>query len=1139
MYEKLNLASGGGIKSNNERSPQDNHTATIAIGIGGTGVSALKALKRTVYERLEPDNSADEAPVYQHIKFLAIDSDESKISDGNIYAEIDKQTEFFYIGIDNIATLLADHSGSLQKREDLKWFNYEKISIETAKNGAGGVRQVGRYLLNEKSAELKARITTLINNAIVGLSGIGGGAPDINIHIFAGISGGTGSGCFIDVCYIIREILRERGWVDQTNMLGFFFLPDVTLSNPKFPSGESHRSYIKVNGYASLMELDYLMGIESSGDKFENRYRNFSVVSKVRPVDLCHLISTTDVNGTVMPDGFNYVMNATAEYVLDYMTRLDVEGVKNANDLTLKGHISNLATLVSGMEKNHGANYVYNIIGASSAVIPYKQIATYLASRLFDKFEYIYNRAPDKAHVDAFVSAVQLKYNQIFARLSQRCTDLALSANMFDTKPLKLSNSILMSRINDWQDKQQGIIAENLSRLQAPLSGYELSDAPSSLIEIIFRELINNYVLNADYGPIYASKLLFHTSEYSLVNVLDALIAENRKRSAAEAANDQLRTEEFEKAEAGFKRSNVFNASLAKNKYIKEAQNYARHILNINKYNSMGALLKNLKENIENLSSGYFSVFAGTLNELRTTFRENAEFLAKNGAADTSSSYTWNIISVSDVADALDAEVDKFTFKKPDGAIVADKILYPFILTMVQHSKSWIGKDEAAIARMLSGFINEKFNDSINKTMMEFIKAKYNIANPQELKDLLRGEIIEKGLAAKANPVFYRNHMYPLSTTPKHSVISVPYNAGAVFAAAEEFANDGHITVRKTGLTDRIFMMHFYSGIPLYAYQALRELETSYKTNYKPGTHLYEKGKVNWKDMLPSIFPHSYLIDNYEGLNRVKDDRLKNMFEKAIDSGCIISEGGEYVIVRTKELDIDSLIENNGGILTNGKLSPSKAKDMAALLQKMHEQFHNSENIVSKILLMDNSHNAHAYEIALDNFIRYPIMNKLTEKELGKMETLKSKAEELNTAADKLSFETRRLDSFLLALYTSVIKVDRSRIYFKYKSLDQIDTTDLVDAEGKYSSVPLYQAYVSYCELAPDMLKKISLAVNKSVKDMTDTTYENAKKLRARFDSERINDDLSLAADYENQNQIADLYRRFDSSLNKFLLRYK
>ena len=54
-YKQLLLANGGGVISNSQRDDQ-NECATIAIGLGGTGVSCLRTLKQQVYSRLKADN---------------------------------------------------------------------------------------------------------------------------------------------------------------------------------------------------------------------------------------------------------------------------------------------------------------------------------------------------------------------------------------------------------------------------------------------------------------------------------------------------------------------------------------------------------------------------------------------------------------------------------------------------------------------------------------------------------------------------------------------------------------------------------------------------------------------------------------------------------------------------------------------------------------------------------------------------------------------------------------------------------------------------------------------------------------------------------------------------------------------------
>lgn len=100
QYRQLLLNSGGGIISNSQMDAQNN-CATIAIGLGGTGVACLRNLKRQVYSRLQPDDPKAVVPYYSHIKFLAVDTDKSIDADGQIY-DLNEATEFFDISSGNI-----------------------------------------------------------------------------------------------------------------------------------------------------------------------------------------------------------------------------------------------------------------------------------------------------------------------------------------------------------------------------------------------------------------------------------------------------------------------------------------------------------------------------------------------------------------------------------------------------------------------------------------------------------------------------------------------------------------------------------------------------------------------------------------------------------------------------------------------------------------------------------------------------------------------------------------------------------------------------------------------------------------------------------------------------------------------------
>ena len=201
MFNQLLLSTGGGILSNTQKDAQE-ACATVAIGLGGTGVSCLRNLKRQVYDRLQADDPNDPMPNYSHIKFLAVDTDKSSLeADGKINS-LDEVTEFFDISSADIQGLLKD-TRRLAGTPECTWLktsNPEKgepgLKILSATAGAGGVRQIDRLLMIEKSDAFVAKISQQVNEAKSALPR----GVDVNVHILSGRGGGTGSGTFLDVC---------------------------------------------------------------------------------------------------------------------------------------------------------------------------------------------------------------------------------------------------------------------------------------------------------------------------------------------------------------------------------------------------------------------------------------------------------------------------------------------------------------------------------------------------------------------------------------------------------------------------------------------------------------------------------------------------------------------------------------------------------------------------------------------------------------------------------------------------------------------------------------------------------------------------------------------------------------------------
>ena len=105
-------------------------------------------------------------------------------------------------------------------RKDFNWLTENQNLAEVIKkgDGAGDIRQAGRFLLFDKVEELEDRIHNMIDSAKVNLT-----SPRIVIHIFAGVSGGTGSGLFLDVCYRKTVQRSTRKWIDRFKQFRFIF----------------------------------------------------------------------------------------------------------------------------------------------------------------------------------------------------------------------------------------------------------------------------------------------------------------------------------------------------------------------------------------------------------------------------------------------------------------------------------------------------------------------------------------------------------------------------------------------------------------------------------------------------------------------------------------------------------------------------------------------------------------------------------------------------------------------------------------------------------------------------------------------------------------------------------------------------
>ena len=216
QLDRLCLESGGifGDKDKKDPAPKP----MIIIGLGGLGCRTLNELKRKVDLQIRNYE--------KFIHFLAIDSDEIDMRDLKASSHkgyLDENTEITDLYDPSIAMIIQ--KGVLSEHSK-KWMTPNWVPTVNG-SGCGQIRENGRFLLSVSAvySRVHAAIKSKIENARNALPP-GSSNTNVNVIFIAGISGGTGSGTFIDIAYITHNIFQELH-ITNYKIAGYIYTPDV------------------------------------------------------------------------------------------------------------------------------------------------------------------------------------------------------------------------------------------------------------------------------------------------------------------------------------------------------------------------------------------------------------------------------------------------------------------------------------------------------------------------------------------------------------------------------------------------------------------------------------------------------------------------------------------------------------------------------------------------------------------------------------------------------------------------------------------------------------------------------------------------------------------------------------------------
>lgn len=1162
MYEGLLLSTGGGIITDLKKSAQQGEP-TIIIGLGGTGVDALKVVKKKVYEQLTADNPKDAIPEYKHIGFLAIDTDEIDTeSNGNGFHYL-KNDECLDISVPNLnAKMKADIE---RKQAEFAWLQ-PGLDLKGL-SGAGTIRQVGRYCVFKNIDKIVSKINKLKTTVTVN-----SGVAAINVHIIAGISGGTGSGTFIDMCYILRDLLGVGA-----TLFGYFFMPDVNLYKPGIPDAIAIR--IRDNGYAALKELDYTMNLGNEGKSFSQYYggsNKYSIGETAAPlVDLCHLISATERNGVPILDGYMYSMNVVGEYILSYLAKVQTaEGDgKEPAPQTLKGHLANVQAAVGTLNKEHGENLNYHILGASTAELPTKEIGTYLAAELYKKIgRGLTENVPTYNDVETHAEKMGLTLNGIRNRLygtdNWRVTDSSnirwQGKNDFtigdainttvsitgDTINLVMPG-VILDPIRHWENDNSGILEKNFKALTKDLDDFKImakGTKADTLASSVFQYLQNEVVSDIEYGAVYASKLTYNNHDKSLNDYLDGLITTVKSSVFQWNTDSTLRAQDIERAVVECKKNikkRVKKQNEAVEVYKSAVRNYYQTRLKIKvgeKIIEAIAILKNqinLKGYKNSLYPMYFKPMENMLTELKETFESNSDFL-KNSTVGRDG-FVWKMVGFDEIEDHLNTQ---FAAQIGDDATEYKN----FVKNIMEQHEKWIEGNRHKVEKMVTSYIATEFSSLLSNSMKDYLDDKYGThGNPQALQQAVEKNLLSGGVLAKAEPKFYVNPEFAISDVPKHD-LNVPTIEAAICNAAKNIAAQQTLNVRLTGLSDRIFAIKFESGIPLYSYGLIDELETQYNSGGQnaTGRHLYEitdrNRDINWSN-LQSFIPYSLKPDACADGNR-----LEKLYHDAVDRGIIAKDSNNpHAAYNVYVLNKPTIKDRNDFMNADGNLDVSKLNIYIAKLKGYTDDNrnldvtpdldgNNNANIKAIKKLLNDGVAAggvdYREQCRIDYFIRFRGLQEVVRESMKILDDVQEAIKEATKWQNEGAEREETIKLITAALCFGFFKAEIGK--YTYNGVD------LWSGTMEYSKFPVYQIYKTFSSDAfTDAARKtLENDVHNKLNALEATDVEKVEKVKAKYiDSANTGfiNVMQQAAVLPESGDIETVYKLFNGEVQALL----
>ena len=926
----------------------------LVMGLGGTGADALLNVMDKFKRRFvlpEVNGITQDAPA--RTAYLSLDTDGTVLTQKRCGDTVLNANEFFDLSLPNMADLLDPRRArSLLKSYEQAWLDKDLQSLNAA-YGAGGVRQCGRFMLCKKTETLVRRLTTIIQS----LMAVNSGADDmgsITVVVLAGLGGGTGSGMFLDVAYLIRHVMETHFRGIKLTLNGFFILPDVNVSHAHY--SDAGKKVLRTNAFAALKELDFWMNYDNHKYEYVHKYTEGITVKWTQPYNDIVLLGEKNEDGVVIRNAYEVVLDTISETLMHFMAQ---ERNRGTEGFTYQSHKVNVQGAVAHLSKAYPVNYCYMAIGAASTESQRNSMVVYEAKLTFDSLVALEQNEslmktyfPDTFHREV-LPETEDPYT-LFDAVSplppffhgEPGFDYTSLRNMLGDSALHAEplNAYLRGvRINVnafgretlerlWERFRQNALTAIRDPQKGPFRFEEyLKDIDNGFIRKLeswkqFWQGEADMLLNAAA----AERAQVDSHLYpAMINVplIERLLTERRARMYIQST-EVLYTHARNQIVAE-KMLEVYQTLLDR------TRNYAN--INLTTFNRMTQSL------------------CGALSE------EVAQMRAAQATSDT------QMISFTRLQQYVDAEFEKLKggLNQTTEQVLAQLAEMSFGL-QIDGSTNRVADIDAkqqAFTAMVERFVGETFR-AVNHVRLDGV-LNMTMPNATEADRVNYVATVLLPRLRNSARTMYQTHaamQHVANSYIDYSYVSVPYDADVMKKGLQKFRDAGEqITPKESEITDRLYWLRTYNCLPLCRFAMLSALEKEYEESLANaqvhGLHLVYNVDVpgarnrirgTWK-VLPSPVPH--LLLGEEQSKRQQDEALalQRTVDKAFELSIVKFEEHatpDGVLINLKQDANGNLMEDETFcelvqvVMQNPETNDSQKREALLALQEGRTDIH-------------------------------------------------------------------------------------------------------------------------------------------------------------------------------------------------------